>query len=339
MNNTPLVSIIIPTYNSAHLIEETLKSVFLQTYYNWECIIVDDGSNDNTETVVKKWQEKDQRFLYINIKKTGASHSRNIGFEKARGSYIQYLDADDLLHPEKLEKQLGLMLANKLDLSYTHWSHFTDSISEKAHYRFWNVKVREFLTGKDIIESFGMQNWFVPPISWLVTRHLIEAAGQWNPSITNNDDGEYFARVLCKAEKVMELKQILAYYRITKGNSLSKLNTEDKIDSAYFSYQLIVDLLKKEKDSKLMSYPKRLCYVQFSIIKKDYPELAKRTAKLFDQINANCFLSKRKKYWKIINCFGLYKGEIIFNFIVNCKSRLNKVMDKIISKIIVNGEG
>lgn len=108
MNDSPLISIIIPTYNRAHLIGETLDSVLAQTYENWECIIVDDGSSDNTDEVVDVYAKKDSRFKYCHRKSLpkGASHCRNIGLEKAEGVYCIFLDSDDLLLNFCLAKRL-----------------------------------------------------------------------------------------------------------------------------------------------------------------------------------------------------------------------------------------
>jgi glycosyltransferase involved in cell wall biosynthesis len=106
MNNQPLVSVIIPTYNRAHLIGETLDSVLAQTYQNWECIIVDDGSKDNTDEVVGKYVKKDSRFKYYHRPEEhlpGGNGARNYGIIKSEGDFINFLDSDDYLHAFTLE--------------------------------------------------------------------------------------------------------------------------------------------------------------------------------------------------------------------------------------------
>lgn len=115
MNKKPLVSIIIPTYNRAHLIGETLDSIVAQTYQNWECIVVDDGSTDATDTVMLKYCEKDARFKYFHRPEEhlpGGNGARNYGFKKSSGEYIQWLDSDDLIKPAKLGSQLNQLLNN-----------------------------------------------------------------------------------------------------------------------------------------------------------------------------------------------------------------------------------
>lgn len=114
----PLVSIIIPNYNRAELIGETLNSIIAQTYTNWECIIVDDGSTDDSAKVITGYSQKDQRIKLYNRPKTkpkGANACRNYGLELSKGAYINWFDSDDLMHPDKLKLQLqGLQSTSKL---------------------------------------------------------------------------------------------------------------------------------------------------------------------------------------------------------------------------------
>src|SRR5690606_3072580 len=105
----PLVSIIIPTYNRAHIIGETLDSVLAQTYKNWECIVVDDGSTDGTDEVLAACMIKDSRFEYFQRTEDyfkGANSCRHIGFLKSKGKYINWFDSDDLMHKNHLEEKV-----------------------------------------------------------------------------------------------------------------------------------------------------------------------------------------------------------------------------------------
>ena len=107
---TPKVSIILPTYNRAYIIEKGINSLLNQTYQDFEIIIVDDGSTDNTEEIIKKLQEKDKRIKYIKLKTNkGAATARNIGIKAARGEYIAFQDSDDEWMHEKLEKQVKVL--------------------------------------------------------------------------------------------------------------------------------------------------------------------------------------------------------------------------------------
>ncbi|WP_372757810.1 glycosyltransferase family 2 protein [Mariniflexile sp.] len=114
--DNPLVSIIIPTYNRAHLISETLDSILAQTYINWECIIVDDGSTDHTDEVLKDYLQKDSRFQYHhrpNGRPKGANACRNFGFELSKGEYVNWFDSDDLMFPNLLSFKINKFLENQ----------------------------------------------------------------------------------------------------------------------------------------------------------------------------------------------------------------------------------
>src|SRR5690606_26958451 len=107
----PLVSIIIPTFNRAHLIGETLDSVLAQTYLNWECIVVDDGSTDDTDALMSEYIAKDSRFQYYHrpdAHKPGGNGARNYGFDQSKGGYIQWFDDDDLMCEDFLFSKLEI---------------------------------------------------------------------------------------------------------------------------------------------------------------------------------------------------------------------------------------
>lgn len=104
-----LISVIIPCYNQADFLPEALESVLAQNYTNWECVLVDDGSKDKTAEVAKAWQIKDTRFQYYYKENGGLSSARNYGLEKSKGTYIQFLDADDTIAPEKMDASVKAM--------------------------------------------------------------------------------------------------------------------------------------------------------------------------------------------------------------------------------------
>lgn len=111
--NSLKVSIIVPCYNQAQFLGEALQSVLDQTHANWECIIVNDGSSDNTEVVAKKWIEKDSRFKYLYKQNGGLSSARNAGLDFAKGDYIQFLDSDDCIDKKKLELSIQQLALNE----------------------------------------------------------------------------------------------------------------------------------------------------------------------------------------------------------------------------------
>lgn len=122
-DDKPLVSVITPSYNSSSFITETIKSVQDQTYFNWEMIIVDDQSKDDSVSVIKSYVENDSRIRLIPLSKNaGAARARNIAIKEAHGDYIAFLDSDDLWLPTKLEEQVTFMQKGNLAFSFTSYS-------------------------------------------------------------------------------------------------------------------------------------------------------------------------------------------------------------------------
>jgi len=134
-----MISIIIPTYNRAHLIGETLDSVLAQTYKNWECIVVDDGSIDYTSELLELYTKKDSRIQYHHRpidRKKGANACRNYGFELSKGEYIQWLDSDDILHFNYLEEKIRFILNVSVDVVISNTECFYDK--ERSTYVVFN---------------------------------------------------------------------------------------------------------------------------------------------------------------------------------------------------------
>ena len=125
------VSIITPTFNSERFIAETILSVQAQTYQDWEMLIVDDCSTDNTLEIISSFQEKDSRIrLFRNETNRGSAYSRNIALQNAKGKWIAFLDSDDIWHPEKLERQIEFMLKNNYNFSYTNYCEINEKSEE-----------------------------------------------------------------------------------------------------------------------------------------------------------------------------------------------------------------
>ena len=145
MQDYGLVSIITPNWNCAKYICETIKSVQAQTYQNWEMIIVDDCSTDNSEEVVKPFLELDKRIRFLkNGKNSGAAVSRNYALREAKGRWIAFLDSDDLWLPEKLEKQLKFMVQHNYAFTYHEYTEMSEDGKDLGVYVSGIKKVSEF---------------------------------------------------------------------------------------------------------------------------------------------------------------------------------------------------
>lgn len=215
MRNT-LITIIIPTYNRAHFIGETLDSVLEQTYMNWECIIVDDGSEDNSEDIINQYLIKDHRFKYYkrpeNIVK-GPCSCRNYGFEKSNGELICWFDSDDLLLKNALEKRVNCF---KDDI---------DVVIGKAEFFDSESKVILF---RNSIESTNLvQDYFTGKVTFYVSgplwkkKFLIEQGLSFDEKLSYLDDWDFNLRALYKKPNIIFLDEVVFLYR-SHSFSLSK---------------------------------------------------------------------------------------------------------------------
>lgn len=204
-----LVSIITPSYNTAEYIAETIKSVQAQTYGNWEMIIVDDCSTDNTDKIVGEYLS-DARIRYLkNEKNSGAAISRNYALREAKGKWIAFLDSDDLWMPEKIEKQLSFMKTNGYFFSYTDYEEIDVNGKQTG------VKV----TGPRKVTKTGMFNYCWP--GCLTVMYDADEIGLIQiENIKKNNDYAMWLKV-CKKADCYLLDECLAQYRKGRVGSIS----------------------------------------------------------------------------------------------------------------------
>lgn len=196
MNNTfPLITIITPCYNYGIFLPETLNCLLAQTYTNWECIIINDGSKDNTEQVALKYANSDHRFRYIYQENIGLAGARNNALSKANGDYIQLLDADDLLEPEKLQLQVDLLESQEnISLVYSSMMIFK-SDSNTREYRNFILPNNVHPSGKNevIINAFLEDTFFLPGCVFF-RKELYNKTGNFNESLYGLEDWNYWSR-------------------------------------------------------------------------------------------------------------------------------------------------
>lgn len=204
-----LVSIIMPSYNTGHFIKETIESVLAQTYSNWELIIVDDCSTDNTDDIVKSFLS-DHRIHYIkNEKNSGAAVSRNRALKEAKGRWIAFLDSDDLWKREKLEKQISFMDKNGYAFSYTNYSEIDENGSLNG------VKV----TGPKKITKTWFYNYCWPGCLTVMYNSDVIGLIQIEDIKKNNDYAMWLKA--CRKAVCYHLDEDLALYRKGRSGSVS----------------------------------------------------------------------------------------------------------------------
>jgi glycosyltransferase involved in cell wall biosynthesis len=218
----PLVSVLIPCYNAASWIGETLRSVAEQTWRNIQIVVVDDGSSDSSVEVVRAFEHPN--LLLLTQENRGQTAALNRCLTEARGEFIQYLDADDLLHPQKIEIQLQRLVAQPDCIAAAEWGRF---YTDPATTQFVPDESWRDMTPVDwLITSWREGGGMLFPAMWLIPRSIVSSAGPWREDLTLNNDAEYFTRVILASAKVLFCKGARAYYRSGIQGSLSGMKSD-----------------------------------------------------------------------------------------------------------------
>lgn len=217
-----LVSIIMPAFNAANTINESILSVYTQDYLTWELLIINDGSSDHTEEVILKWVEQDKRIIYIkNDENKGVSYSRNLGMKIAKGEWISFLDSDDLWTKDKLSIQLHLMIKKKSLFSFTGTS-FIDN-QGNPYPGFFEVK--EDLKYNDLLRHNS-----IACSSTILHRSLIKFASFKGDAMS--EDFASWLNILRELKTCTGINKPLLIYRISKQSK-----SGNKFKSAFMGYK------------------------------------------------------------------------------------------------------
>jgi len=267
---TPLVSIIIPTYNRANLIGDTLDSVLAQTYQNWECIVVDDGSTDNTKEVIENYTKKDARFQYHkrpnNLPK-GANACRNYGFEISKGEYINWFDDDDIMLKNFLEVKISYF-ENGMDFNFCSYTHVDENLKI--------LKNVNLIETNHLYKDYALWNFHIITHSVLFKRDFLKGKKLFSYDIKRGQETELFLRLFFntnkKAYKI--INKPLFLYRQHKGTKTHK-NEEYIVEYKESVALIYIDNLKKSlllRDEDLVNYfYKNLIVLWFeALLNKDY---------------------------------------------------------------------
>ena len=216
----PLISVIVPCYNQSIYIDECLQSVFDQTYKNWECIIVNDGSPDNTEEVALRWVEKDARFIYLKKENGGLSSARNAGIEKAKGEWILPLDCDDKIDSQYLELA-AIEIKNGYDLIY-----FSLQLFGEENYV---INITEFDKQKLLYINQLYCSCIFPKEKWKIIAGYDEFLRE------GLEDWEFWINMMYNTPTKIKKVDYIGFYYRRKENSMNiEMNTNtDKQVNAY----------------------------------------------------------------------------------------------------------
>jgi glycosyltransferase involved in cell wall biosynthesis len=249
LSKNPLVSICMPAYNAEKYISEAIQSVIDQTYSNWELIIVNDGSTDDTAVIAASFIDK--RIQLIKINNSGAAAARNTAYKISKGKYIKFLDSDDLINPEMIAEQVKLATTNNNCIVSGKWG------------RFYNDDINTFKLSPEecwqtlppvgwICSSWKNGNSMTNPGIFFIPKMIIEKTDLWDENLSLLDDMEYFTRTILESDSVVFSNNSTLYYRSGINGSLSDTKSRKGYESAFTAIEKATNaLLAKHHDSEV----------------------------------------------------------------------------------------
>jgi glycosyltransferase involved in cell wall biosynthesis len=261
MHSPPLVSVVIPCYNTQRWVREAVQSCLDQTYSPIEVIVVDDGSTDRSVDVLTHFGD---RITVIRIDHGGGSRARNIGFYASQGEFIQFLDADDYLLPEKIERQMTCMRSGAIEAVYSDWRHLNHHADGGATFE----PVRIAGPQDDMLEAL-LDNRWVAPCALLFSRSIVEQVGGWDESLEAGQDRDFFTRVAFQTDRIDYVPGCYAIYRKYGNVTVStrdpvawKRSTRRVLDKA--------DRLLQERGNASNRYQQALASSYFTLARMSY---------------------------------------------------------------------
>jgi len=329
MQYSPLVSIIIPCYNSEKYIADALHSCFTQTYKNIEIIIVDDGSTDNTKKVLKQFVKKYSNIKVLTQTNQGAPAARNLAFKHTKGDYVQYLDADDILHERKIETQIDRLRDEKdSTLIFCRSKIFTNDINQSIDYD--SPIAKDYGNPKQFLIDLWCNTNSIYPHAWLTPRPLIEQSEGWDETILKNQDGIFFAKLIASASQILFEEQAWVYYRVENENSISRKKSHKYEKSRLESYKHYENIFADDLENPAVKRALAIFYSDFIFYNypenKDLVKIADEKIKSFgfDQpINVKIDL-----YRKLSPIFGIYGSIYIHKLLSRIKQTAIKIVKK-----------
>jgi glycosyltransferase involved in cell wall biosynthesis len=246
MKRSPKVSVLIPCYNAEKYIGETLESVFRQTWPEIEVVVVDDGSTDESAEVVRSFARPNLRL--IQQPNRGQTAALNACCSEASGDFVQYLDADDLIEPDKIALQVERLRDSPRCIASAEWGRFYQTPLET---RFCEEPVWRDLAPIDWLvlsraEGLGM----MLPALWLLPMPVVRAIGPWCDDLTLNNDAEYFTRALLASDGILFCPGARCHYRSGVPGSLSGTRSKRALASGFKVLDLCEGYIRAVEDSE-----------------------------------------------------------------------------------------
>ncbi|MBJ6367892.1 glycosyltransferase [Snuella sp. CAU 1569] len=300
-----MVSIIIPTYNRAALIGETLLSIQNQTYVHWECLVIDDGSTDNTEQVVQGFQIRDSRIQFFRRpqnKPKGANACRNYGLKISKGEYINWFDSDDLMHENKIELQISKLIESKSNFCICKTAKFKNNCSNVIGV------LRTHPTSNDVFEKFLMKrNIWLTQAPLFKKEFLINFGLKFDEDLQAAQEWEFFSRVLHYDKDYSFVNQVLVFFR-NHEESMSSQRNANVLWNYFLARKKIYILFGNGLSIKAQTY-------FFNYFTESY----------YNMLSKNDYIKAKAVYKYIKNLFNL-------SFIEKCYLKLAYVSFKCFGK-------
>lgn len=264
-----MISIIIPTYNRAHLITETLNSIIKQTYTNWECIIVDDGSTDNTLQTIINFINNDTRFVTTkrpNNTIKGPSSCRNFGVSLSKGNFIQFFDSDDIMHPEHLELKIRAIKNN--DFVICQLQEFKDTFNLNLLNKF---KQQDIKYSNNVFKDFATGTFPMLMVAPLWKAKSIKPYLPIREDLHILEDHELHARALADTKTYTIINKPLIFYRIGASSSTNSFYTNVSYGlESYFKAKTTVLKLSNSKKIKLAILKMTLGFFRQALAERNF---------------------------------------------------------------------
>jgi glycosyltransferase involved in cell wall biosynthesis len=211
---SPAISVVVTCYDYGKFLDAALESVWAQSFEDWECTIVDDGSRDNTGEIAQRWTQRDQRFRYIRQDNSGVATARNAGLSASRGRYIQFLDADDMLAPEKFRVQIDLLNAlTDQSLVYSSFQVLDDSLPDRSGGR---AKLASPVPKRSLLNSFILdweRGFSIAIHGFLFRREHLDRAGGFGVDLVTHNDLDLYLKLVLGGVSFVHHPDVFAIYR------------------------------------------------------------------------------------------------------------------------------
>lgn len=318
---TKLVSIIIPCFNAERWLREAIDSCLQQTYGAIEVIVIDDGSTDSSLEIIKTYGD---RILWESGPNLGGNVARNRGFALSKGEYIQYLDADDYILPEKIERQVNFLEQTNADAVYGDWRH-------KRHFPDGRVVLEDIQVSglqPDILQSL-LADWWVSPACLLFRRSIVEKTGGWDEQLKAGQDRDFFLSIVMNGAAVIYQPGCYSIYRRHGNVTVSTSSRTRYLESHYLIISRAEQKLKATHQLT-STYQQALAQSYFRLARKyldidtqKYTELLNKALFLHPTFKANA-KDRTIIYNLAQNILGFHRLEQLVVFLKRLKASLTK---------------